>query len=85
MEPIIKFKSVDKVKRTATFDVDGVTVTRKIPVKFKESIDEHIDALASGLAVEFNVSEAKVIEDTKYKKDEVLREPTLVEEAPVTK
>ena len=60
--PTVKFVSLDKAARTATFDVGGEQVTRRIPKQFKETIDEHLTALAGGLAIEFATVEEKEIE-----------------------
>ena len=60
--PIVKFTSVDSNARTATFDVDGVSVTRKIPNEFIGTIDDHLEALARGLAVEYAPTNIKTIE-----------------------
>lgn len=68
----VKFKSIDKAKRTATFDIDGEIVTRGIPEKFEGPIDKHLTALASGLAIEYRSSEVTVIETPKMKGGRVL-------------
>ena len=68
----VKFKSIDKVNRTATFDVDGEEVTRKIPAKFAGSIDDHLRALARGIHVEANEKLAKAIEIPSIKANKVL-------------
>ena len=60
--PEIKFKSVSKTERTATFAVDGINVTRRIPNQFSGSIDDYLQALASGLAVEFTPEVVRDIE-----------------------
>lgn len=71
---IVKFTSIDKEARTVTFDVDSNPVTRKIPDQFVGSIDEHIEALAKGLAVEAGIAAqtAKVIETPLVKSGDVL-------------
>jgi hypothetical protein len=48
----VKYTSIDKVARTATFDVDGVAVTRRIPAQFVGTIDDYLTSLAKGLEVE---------------------------------
>lgn len=50
----IKFVSIDKEARKATFDVDGVEVTRRVPAQFEGSIDDYLGALANGLEIEAN-------------------------------
>lgn len=60
--PTIKFVSLDKVARTATFDVGGKSVTRRVPKQFEGTIDDYLNALVSGLAIEFSTVEDKVIE-----------------------
>ena len=75
--PIVKFLSLDKVKREATFDVGGVSVVRRIPKQFEETIDQHLSALASGLAVEFTTIEEKVLETPAMKSGDVIaKEPS---------
>jgi len=69
----VKFLSVDKNARTATFDVDGVEITRKIPNEFVGTIDTHLTALANGLSVEFAPTNIKTIETPEIKAgDEVV-------------
>lgn len=60
----VKFVSLDKVARTATLDVDGTKITRKIPEKFEGTIDDYLTALARGLQIEADKekAEAKVID-----------------------
>lgn len=49
----VKFLSLDAGSRTATFDVNGKTVTRTISQETSdETLAEHLQALARGLAVE---------------------------------
>ena len=55
----VTFKSIDKTARTATFDVDGVDVTRGIPDEFYGTIDDYLTALGNGLLVEAEAAEAK--------------------------
>lgn len=57
---MIKFTSIDKENRTATFEVDGEMVTRRIPNRFAGTIDDYLNALASGLQVEVDEKAAKV-------------------------
>lgn len=58
----IKFVSINPQARTATFNVDGVDVTRKIPAKFDGTIDDYLNALANGLAIEVQEREASAQE-----------------------
>ena len=73
---MITFKSIDKTARTATFDVDGESVTRKIPLQFKGTIDDYLSALARGLQVEVNQRsvEAKAIETPTVRANAVMVE-----------
>lgn len=77
---IIKFKSVGKTARTASFDVDGKTVVRKIPDQFTGTIEDYLSALAKGLATEAakDGKVAKKIEAPKYKASEVMIDTTTV-------
>lgn len=50
----VKFQSVDLKARTATFDVDGESVTRGIADDVvNETLKDHLIALAQGLAIEY--------------------------------
>jgi len=69
---MVTFKSLDKEARTATFDVDGKSVTRKIPQQFAGTIDEHLTALAKGLDIEFAPKLAQVIDTPSLKADDVV-------------
>ena len=70
---VIKFTGINKAGRTATFDVDGKTVVRKIPKKFTGTIDDHLNALARGLMAEAQAEDVTAIETPKAKAGEVLR------------
>ena len=69
--PEIKFKSLNKADRTATFSVDGATVQRRIPKQFDGSIDGYIQALAVGLSIEF-ADDSKVINTPTIKTNSVV-------------
>ncbi len=43
---------MDTDERTATFDVDGQSVTRKIPLQFEGTLIDYLAALKAGLAIE---------------------------------
>lgn len=64
----IKFISLDKKTRMASFDVDGKTIARQISDNFDEhgqTIDDQVMALADGLAIEFADQDAPTeINDT---------------------
>ncbi len=48
----VEFIKIDKEARTATFNVDGQDVTRKIPLEFAGTINDYLKALKSGLEIE---------------------------------
>ena len=73
---IVKYKSIVKTTRKVTFDVDGITVVRKVPKKLNVSIDEYIMALAQGLAKEYTTPESDTIETPSYSVSEVLVDTT---------
>lgn len=70
--PTVKFTSIDKAARTATFDVDGQSVTRNIPAQYAGTIDDYLNAVAEGLVIEFTVTEVKPIEDTLLKAGDIV-------------
>lgn len=70
--PEVKFKSVNKTERTATFAVDGATVVRRIPKQFVGSIDDYLLALAVGLDIEFAPEIVKDIETPSLKANAVV-------------
>lgn len=48
----VEFIKIDKEARTATFNVDGQDVTRKIPLEFAGTINDYLKALKAGLEIE---------------------------------
>jgi len=71
---MVTYKSIDKEARTATFDVDGESVTRKIPQKFVGTIDDYLTALAKGLQIEANkkAKTAQVIDTPQLRINDVV-------------
>lgn len=69
----VKFKSLDKVGRKVTFDVDGQDITRPIADNVT-NLDKHIEALARGLAIESK--KKPTLKATKYKSGDVLIDDT---------
>lgn len=63
----VKFQSIDKAARTATFEADGKAVVRRIPAQFVGTIDDYLAALATGLEVEFASAPVKTIGATSFK------------------
>lgn len=68
----VKFKSLDKVKREVTMTVGDTDVTRRIPAKFKGTIDDYLKALANGLLKEDLAAQVKDLGTPKAKANEVL-------------
>lgn len=53
----VTFLNLDLVTRMAEFDVDGLTVSRQIAESIGDNdIDNHLIALANGLAIEYQNS-----------------------------
>ena len=60
----VKFLDLDVKTRMATFDVDGKEVSRQVTdnyLKNGQTIDQHLQALADGLSIEFG--EESVIDE----------------------
>ena len=69
---MVTFKSLDKVNRTVVFDVNGVDVVRGVPSVFEGTIADYIDALKSGLEIEFAPKVVRVIETPSLKSGDVI-------------
>lgn len=73
---MILFDSVDVIKRTATFNVNGVLVTRGIVEGTpSEKLEEHIRLMVQGLAKEFAPKPPLTVEFLTIKKGEDLTPP----------
>lgn len=81
---MVKFDSVDLVARTATFDVDGVLVTRGLNNNTTdETLDKNICDLAAGLNAEFKSEPVLTKAPSFVKGEEVLAVPVEAPVAPV--
>ena len=49
--------------RKAVFSVDGKEVARKIPAKFNETLEEHLEAIGRGLLAEEAAKDVKEVSD----------------------
>ena len=69
---MIKFLSVNAIARTATFDIDGKEITRKIPAQFEGTIDDYLSALVKGLAIEMELDQIKELGETSFKQGDIV-------------